>query len=1254
MSATIELNNTPAALADWLMEDIPSHHTLSIEYAYSVTDVLPIGGIEYRVLSLQDGLVEYRGELDASGQAVIDGLIPGPVEVFLGPEDVTVDSMAVEKLREKIGQSLDSLVMLLSSQLEGINNMLSVSPLKEHLPYSIPLNHAEIVLRLPQSSWQYYAAWISENAASLAAQNKEQSFGITPLLLSHLEVFDPAKVLSEIATRHRLTPEMKAKAYLFCSDKLLIQGLLDFLHTIWLCHPAAAYAKAFVMDVVNGLVLQVTLDSETTQGVETAEVEIKENSALEQCRVLYPAIDLLLFELRAVYGELLQLFAQTKMSRKVRGRTGTDMKVEWREPPVQQRCLDHFATHLAPTTNLSGQHVSSMPLYVESGGDCIDSGQVFGATGEVVMSEDDFTLAGPVPITWRRYYRSSNVKGWSFLSDEKLKITQGKVAYQQESSLIVMFDLPPIGKYAVNAAAGISLHRVFFSVFVIKSQGDADRHFSGEHSTIQPVVNGLTGVFADMPELMNEEIPLVQIRNNYHQYWNFIYQDLCLVELSSSWGESIVISRDANGNITSVAKRVPSQHPRVLVTYQWGEEARLLAVDRQGDEWRYDYRAEEEGHPPSMLLASMASTAGKIVEFQWGMMGNHWRCLAKKTPTQCWSFHWDKSTRTSMMQEVEGRDRKTIGMRTSWLFDLCGRVIEKRMGDESSVAYGYSKNGQLVSVTNALGNRWQYRYMPDGGLSGWVDPAGGGYSAAFDSSGNLVEFSNALGESWGCEYDNKHQITSVVNPQGSAYRLNCLDGKPVSISTESGGHHWHRYWQRNSRGSITVDASNGLINQATYDDEGDLVELRDRELSLVRYQYDLYKRLVSIGTDVGSGLSLNYTAVGLIESIDAGDQQVAMLFKAGRLCGWHETGLDGLSIEYDSRDRISMITLGNQHYVRFEYAASAVPVALIVDNAQHYQLTFDAINQLASCSLSYLGEELEAESDPKNVVTEWQYDGVGRQIYRLAENDEIRIQYDGLGRVVERVDKKKAEVLGYHTCGKIESYSCVSSTANTQLEHEYDEHGFRRKTTFSQGYVVEYKYASIGLLESICINGNQVFSIVRNSAGVEEYRNFGAMSIRTLQFHVKSYIDKQYSRWVSAAVEQLATPDNEQLLGSLDLIYRLGAFPLPGRLMSELNALGLCQRDGIEAYHAEKIVIFDPVDNTALILIEGNNLYFNHVGSGIWSDWHGTAVEDVGLSIEFELDRCVGESSLAVGHPLSVMDFVGPNIANAISLTNNS
>jgi RHS repeat-associated protein len=193
--------------------------------------------------------------------------------------------------------------------------------------------------------------------------------------------------------------------------------------------------------------------------------------------------------------------------------------------------------------------------------------------------------------------------------------------------------------------------------------------------------------------------------------------------------------------------------------------------------------------------------------------------------------------------------------------DYLGRVvavIEHAEAGDARTTYAYNAAGDLLSVTNALGQAVAMTYDSLGRKIGMKDPDMGSWSYAYDAAGRLVAQTDAKGQKIGFAYDGLGRVLS------KAYSTNDPAVSYVYDGPAANG--IGRLYQ--------VKNDNAVTTYKAYDSQGRVLEVSrgikgaPRSEYSTHYAYDASGRLISTLYPDNYQVAYNYhPATGLLKSV---------------------------------------------------------------------------------------------------------------------------------------------------------------------------------------------------------------------------------------------------------------------------------------------------------------------------------------------------------------------------------------------------
>lgn len=350
-----------------------------------------------------------------------------------------------------------------------------------------------------------------------------------------------------------------------------------------------------------------------------------------------------------------------------------------------------------------------------------------------------------------------------------------------------------------------------------------------------------------------------------------------------------------------------------------------------------------------------------------------------------------------------------------------GRITRVTDPNGNSVVYEYDAYGDLVAVTNQLGETTRFIYDRDHNLTDMITSDGvRGIRNQYDAAGRLASTANAEGQ----------RITFTRD----------LTGRTETITDQEGNVTTVRYDLAGNVTSVTDPL--GHTRTFTYDGSGNLTTGTDALGHVLRYVRDAQGNVTQIVAPDGSTTVTTYDARNNLTSItDA----------LGRTT----------SVTYDGRGNLLTITSPLGSTTTYTYDAQGRQTSVTDALGRTYSFAYNAQGDLATVT------------DPLGVQTSFTYDANGNLLSKsrqrtlpggtVVETAE-RYEYDGLNRRTAVVDPEgRRTEIGYAPTGDIGS---VAVPGGRTYRIEYDRRGFSRGIRFPDGTGQEYAFDGRGLMTS--------------------------------------------------------------------------------------------------------------------------------------------------------------------------------------------
>ncbi len=473
------------------------------------------------------------------------------------------------------------------------------------------------------------------------------------------------------------------------------------------------------------------------------------------------------------------------------------------------------------------------------------------------------------------------------------------------------------------------------------------------------------------------------------------------------------------------------------IGYQWNAQRRMASItDPSGHVWRRSYNAAGQ-------LASQTDPLGRTTSYSYDAQN---RLIDIVDPAN----HAKRLGYTEHGQIASFTD--CSGKTTTWAYDAQGKQIAQTNAAGVTTRYGYN-GSQLATMTT-----------PDGGSS----------QLQHDAEGRLLSHTDPLGRKTVYHYGHAGLIASRTQTMG--------DGKALTL---------HYQWDKLGR-LVQLTNENGAVYQFAYDAQARLVEERDFDGQVTRYQHtapaQAHGRTVTQHT-ADLLTRFEYDPLGRLLRREA--EQYERIAGSGNpwqpVAGSKQTE----SFQYDAAGRM---TAASNDASRLQWFYD--PVGNLVREHHHYSFTDQAVDSVWEHTYDVLDNRV-ATTRPDGYQMQWLTYGSGH-VHGLMldgqelvgfERDELhreklRIQgngltqssaYDAAGRLQYqslRAGKEQDE-----TSTTVVSSTTAASHLHIQRAYQYDAAGQLEVIEDSRRGTLSYRYDPASrLIEASSSLGTELFA----------------------------------------------------------------------------------------------------------------------------------------------------------------------------------
>ena len=632
------------------------------------------------------------------------------------------------------------------------------------------------------------------------------------------------------------------------------------------------------------------------------------------------------------------------------------------------------------------------------------------ASGQVVVRQDDVSLAGVLALVVGRAHRSAYRAGrwfgrsWASTLDQRLEVDGAGVLFAAADGVVLCYPHPAAGGEPVLPSHGARwpLARVGGGYTVTDPQAGLVWRFAPRAG--HPVLASGAGV-------------------------------LPLVSVTGRAGDEITFSYDATGAPASIGHsggyqiRVATARGRVAGLFlagagAGGGEVELVryAYDERGDLAEVvnsSGRPLRMGHDDAGRLTGWTDRGGCWYRYTYDERG---RCVRGEGPggaLSCW-FGYDEENRVTTCTGAAGAV-------TAYQLNSRSQVTAETDPLGYVTRSSWDQYGRLLSRTDPLGRVTGYRYDDRGNLAAVIRPDGSAAVARYNELDLPVVVTGPDGASWRQDYDTRGNRTALAGPDGAITRFG-YDGRGhLATITDAAGHTTEvecdaaglpvavtgpggqvtRY-ERDEFGRVTaVTGPDGAVTRLGWSVEGKLT-LRDLpDGAAERFRYDGEGNLIGYLDPAGGLTRAEYTCFDLVAA---------------------RTGPDGARLEfgYDTALRLTTVTGPGGLTWRYHWDPAGRLTAETDFNGASTRYAYDAAGQLtgraggAGQGVAYrydsLGNLVRSESE--GAVTVFGYDPAGRLVHAASAAAHIRLERDPVGRVVAETCNGNTVTSVYDAAGR--------------------------------------------------------------------------------------------------------------------------------------------------------------------------------------------------------------------------------------------
>ncbi|AFQ50591.1 RHS repeat-associated core domain-containing protein [Burkholderia cepacia] len=766
-----------------------------------------------------------------------------------------------------------------------------------------------------------------------------------------------------------------------------------------------------------------------------------------------------------------------------------------------------WAKSLADKLNLKSGFLRCKVLHAEP---------VDAITGDVVVQQHDFTVAGRLPLVWGRHFTSRHTRrgtvgaGWQTPADIRLELIRhagriGVAAYFPDHA--TTFDeIPGSGGWPARVHDWQHGHALYRrgDQLVLRTRAGIEHEFAGPACWQQA-----TDMLEDGATLTLPVTRMADLNGNAWVFERGPEEGLVrLIECkgAAASGRAIECESGARGaargnaNLLTALTLIDADgHAHPLVRYEHDRYGNLItAFDAMGQPLRFAYA-------DSHRMARHTNARGIAFYYSHRRYPDGvWRVDHAWGDNGIFDYHFAYD----------------IGHGETRITDSLGYTTTLQTDDRD----------MPVARIDPLGGVWSYRYDAQGRTSTETDPAGRTTTWKYDIHGNLLARTLPDGSVVRAEYDATHHPVQVTDSGGRQWRCkwdecgNLLERTlPSQVSF---------YSEYNRHGQMIAHTKPGSVTtHFAYDRDGNLAEVVDVLGQRTRYMHDARGNCIETVNALGQVSTYAYDRNGnLTRAIEPGEREIFCSYDAdGNLVRYRDPGGLVTQLEYSPLGKIAKWLAPDGTAVEHRYDTEGQLVGVVNERGEIYQLKRDALGRIVE-EVDYWGQPLRYEYgatgdvrrsiDPLGQAVDYETDLLGRILRKRVPDprqlDGIRTEifsYDRNGNLITAENPDSRVELKYDVAGRVIEERQGERFVISKI-HDAIGRLSERRTRLTAGreiitHTVRYEYDALGAVSSIRLDDAAAITFERDALGQIRVEHLSAELRRELSYTSEGALARQ-------------------------------------------------------------------------------------------------------------------------------------------------
>ncbi|MCY0912409.1 RHS repeat-associated core domain-containing protein [Massilia antarctica] len=665
-------------------------------------------------------------------------------------------------------------------------------------------------------------------------------------------------------------------------------------------------------------------------------------------------------------------------------------------------------------------------------------------TGNVILEQTDFALAGALPIVLRRLHTSGNPSGtvfgkaWASTWGQWIEVNgDAELVFHAEDGASMRFDMPEPGA------------KVTHGVYQAYSVSRLDGHFLVERRH-QPSLR------FEQRDATHWHLSAITDRNANRIA--LIYDGAVLSEVRHSGGTRLKVEASEHA-IT-----------RISLLHADGAQTTLAS---------YTYHADGE-------LSAIVNSSGLPLTYTYD--GAH-RLTRWQDRNGVWiGYRYD----------ARGRCEQTSGgggghMTGGFVYDDARKVNTYTDSLGHATEYHYNDDYQVIKEVDARGGVSQFDFDTHCNLVAAITPGGAVLRWAYDARGNMVGHIDASGKETVVAYNQRDLPVAVTSPDGT--RIERGYDERGNLVQVGGSGAWTRF-EHDAQGNVLrVVNPAGAQAAFTHDERGLPTSVTDWLGNPTRLARDAFGR-VTARTDPQqhtSHYAYNVEGLPLEITLPGGSRHLAKYDPEGNCIARTDALGNVTRHAYGAFDRLTQTTEANGAVTRYEYDTELRLSAVVNPMGERWSYLRNATGQVIA-ETDFAGRTVQYEVDADGLVigkrtpsgqhTRYLRNHAGQLLEQVASEGSTRYTYDVLGRLDSAVNADSDIRFERDAQGRV-----VRETQNGRsIVSGYDLMGRRTERSSSGGHSSVWEFNANSLPLELTLPDAQMFSFLYDSGGRETGR----------------------------------------------------------------------------------------------------------------------------------------------------------------------